>query len=247
MNITLNILPVVDQSWEISRIAKEAINHSWKEAFDSAEPELKHITKILDIEKKLGSYYPKKEDLFNAFSYCGLNNVKVVIFGDSPYADMVDINGKMMPRDMGLAYSVRKDDNIPTMLKNIYKELQQEYIDFKVPSHGDLTKWCDQGVLLLNTSLTISPKISHAKYQLWFGFLSKIIKHITMKNPNTIFLLWGDTQKMADIITDKFVQLSCRSPKNANEFQGSFIGCGHFKLVNDHLIKLGQRPIDWQI
>jgi len=68
-----------------------------------------------------------------------------------------------------------------------------------------------------------------------------------MKNPNTIFLLWGDVQRMADIITDKFVQLSARSPKSNSEYNGSFMGCGHFKLVNDHLMKLGQKPIDWQV
>lgn len=247
MELQLNVLPVVDQSWTISKIAKEAINITWREPFDNAEPELKHITKILDEQKKLGVYYPKKEDLFNAFSYCPLNKVKVVIFGEEPYNTMVKIGDKMMPKDMGLAYSVRKGDEVPKILTNIFLELQREYTDFNIPCHGDLTKWCDQGVLLLNTSLSVSPKMSHTKYQLWYGFLSKVIKSITSKNPNVIFLLWGNTQKMSELITDKFTQLSCRSPSSLSEYEGSFTNCNHFKLVNDHLIKTKQQPIDWQI
>jgi uracil DNA glycosylase len=164
MKINLNVLPKIEQNWSISKIIKECPPSSWVSAFNDAKEELEHISNKLDVEKVFGDYFPKKVDLFNAFKFCKLEDVKVIILKNEPYPT----------KDIGLAYSVGRNDEIPPVLYNIYQELKREYIDFKIPQHGDLRFWALQGVLLLHKSLTCSTKKSHAKYELWMGMHNRI-------------------------------------------------------------------------
>jgi uracil-DNA glycosylase len=242
---SFNIKPKVDQSWTILKIAEEAYPTSWQEVFKDAKPELTHISKKLDDEKRFGEYFPRKEDLFNAFKFTSLHHIKVVILHDQPNYTLTKIDNKSMPKDYGMAFSLRPGDTITPLLKNIYKELLDEYPHFIEPTHGDLRCWCQQGVLLLNKCLTISKQQSHLKWDLWLGFLNKVFKAITKVNPYTIFLLWGqEAQKIIPMLPDSFIVLETSSPANANY---GFFGCNHFKLVNEELTKQKKNVIDWKI
>jgi len=242
-----NIKPQIDQSWTILKISQESYPSSWQEVFKEAQDDLAHISKILDNQKKFGDYLPKKEDLFNAFKFTRLNDIKVVILHDQPVYTMTTINNKAIPKDFGMAFSLRQGDKISPVLKNIYKELLDEYPNYKEPTHGDLRCWCQQGVLLLNKCLTVSKQQSHMKWDIWLGFLNKVFKAITKVNPYTIFLLWGqEAQKVAPMLPDSFIVYETSSP-NGYFANCGFFGCNHFKMVNDELIKQKKKPIDWEI
>jgi uracil-DNA glycosylase len=235
----------VDQSWTILKISQEAAPDEWKDVFKEACPELTHISKKLDDQKVFGDYYPLKPDLFNAFHYCPLSIIKVVIVHDQPYNTLTTINHQQYPKDFGMAFSLRPHDVLSPSLKNIYQELCHQDEHYDMPSHGDLRSWCQQGVLLLNKSLTVSPKISHLKWDLWLGFLNKVFKAINKVNPYCIFLLWGqEAQKITSMLPDSFIILEAASPQG---YGYHFFGCNHFKMVNDILIKQKKQPIDWQI
>src|SRR5260221_12111464 len=133
---------MIDQSWTIKKIALECPPKSWEKAFLDAKDELKHISKKLDDQKVFGNYYPYKEDIFNAFKYCKLDDVKVVIIGIEPYNTLTYFNNKQAPKDIVLAYSLRATDPVNKILHNIYTELKNEYNDFIIPEHGDLRRWC---------------------------------------------------------------------------------------------------------
>ena len=235
MQPQLNILPKIEQHWSIKRIVEEAPPTSWASAFNDAKEELEHISNKLDNEKVFGEYFPKKTDLFNAFRFCKLEDVKVIILKNEPYPT----------KDIGLAYSVGRNDEIPSVLYNIYQELKREYIDFKMPNHGDLRFWALQGVLLLHKSLTCSTKKSHSRYELWHGFLNRIFKAIVAVNPYVIVLLWGqENQKISSLLPDSFKILESADP---GSYHSKFYGCNHFIQVNELLVKQNKKPIDWQV
>jgi uracil-DNA glycosylase len=247
MSIELNILPTVDKTWTIEQLSQECVPISWKPVFDVAQPELKHISKKLDKDKCYGDYLPRKEHIFNAFFHCPMDTVKVIILNREPYNTLINQYGCTVPKDIGLAYSIRKTDVLTKVLVNIYKELKNEYHDFITPKHGDLTRWCQQGVMLLNVSLTTSTHQSHTYSEMWHGFLTKMFDQLVKVNPNTIVVMWGKSQCLANMLPNSFIQLTAGDPMNVRESPGSFIGCNHFKLINEQLIKLGKTPIDWQI
>ena len=222
---------------------------SWEHLFEWALPELTHISKKLDVEKKLGPYYPLKSDIFNAFKETKLKDVKVILIEKEPYPQSIILNNKSVPKAQGLSFSVHPQDEIPISLKNIYKELKNSIPSFVEPNHRCLKEWAHQGVLLLNTCLTVTPNLeySHSKYELWLGFINKVIKTISEVNKNCIVLLWGpNVQKISSIIPNSFVQLTTSYPTGFSANRG-FFGCNHFNLVNELLIKQEKTPIDWQI
>ena len=169
---------MIDQTWTIEKIVKEAPPMGWEDVFKDALPELVHISKKLDKEAVFGHYYPPKKDLFNSFLYCPLSTVKVVILNDQPTA-----------KDVGMPFSLQPHDELTQSIKNIYQELSNEYESFDSPTHGDLRSWCQQDVMLLNKCLT-GGKVSHLKWDLWLGFLNKVFKAIHKVNPYCLFLLW---------------------------------------------------------
>src|SRR5581483_5470394 len=149
----LRIIPKVDQSWSIKRIASECVPSGWEKFFELAYPEICEISDMLDeIEKRDGGYLPLKKDIFNFMWLTKPNAIKICVIGQDPYFQIL---GSGMPRAMGLAFSVRRDDSIPNSLQNIYKELSNSIEGFKIPTHGDLTKWARQGVFLPNMCLTV--------------------------------------------------------------------------------------------
>ena len=242
----------------ISSVAKN-VPYGWKYVFEDAEAEIDSVSDIITEKEKVGiRFFPLKKDIFNAFHYTHPNNIKVVIVGQDPYPQEVtlNINNKTVtvPRSIGMSFSVRKEDEIPPSLKNIFKELENTVPNFKMPKHGNLQEWASQGVLLLNKILTIEDGSKRNEYgEAWFGFLKKVINYITKLHPKCIWVLWGNPAKSLEMyIPDTCIVLTGThpSPQSANgngKNIAPFFGCNHFNLINEHLIKQGKTPIDWNI
>ncbi len=208
------------------------------------EQQMARLEEFLQQEKDAGqTIYPNDEEIFNALNLTAVKNIKVVIIGQDPY------HGEGQAH--GLSFSVPKGIKIPRSLRNIYKEIDPS----KMPSDGDLTAWAKQGVLLLNATLTVregEPR-SH-EGQGWEEFTDAIIRAVNKKREPVVFLLWGsDAQKKRALIGEKHLVLEAShpSPRSARrslrdgEIQ-SFRGCDHFNKANDHLIKHGLKPVEWQ-
>ncbi len=198
------------------------------------------IKKTLENEYKNYQVFPPKREIFRAFEMTDFDNIKVVILGQDPY------HGKMQAN--GLAFSVNNGIKIPPSLLNIYKELKNE-LNLYIPNNGNLSKWAEQGVFLLNTTLTVreSQPNSHSEIG-WSIFTDNIIKKISDEKENVVFLLWGNNAKSKEklIDTSKHIIFSSVHPSPLSANRG-FFGCNHFIETNKILKKLGKSEIDWQI
>ena len=216
-------------------------NHeTWKSFinFETKKPYFKEIKDHLISDNAEGKIVlPEPKNFFRAFDLCELNKVKVVIIGQDPYHTPGVPNG--------LAFSVNKNQKLPPSLINIFRELES---DLGVKNYiGDLSAWSRQGVLLLNTCLSVCAGLpaSHSNIG-WEQFTNAVIEEI-QKKKNIIFLLWGKhaQQKKAFIQEDNFIlEAAHPSPLSANN---GFFGCNHFSKTNNLLISLGSDPIDWQL
>jgi uracil-DNA glycosylase len=232
-----------DSSTLLDLVCQHPIS-SWKHVFKEAWPELEMISEKIQDEQTKYRICPDLEDIFTAFECTPFKSIKVVLLGQDPYPQVLP-DGRS--RATGLSFSVRQDDEIPSSLLNIYKELQQSIPGFKPPSHGCLEKWTRQGVFLLNMGLTVRAGQPGSHVYLWSGFLYKVIRKIVESNPNVIFLLWGaEAQAMKRDIGDSVTKFTARHPSGKNAGQG-FIGCQHFAKVNRLLKKRGLTPIDWTL
>jgi len=239
----------IDQSWSIKDITDKRPPRTWENVFKESEHEFITISEILEKEENTyGTYFPLKKNIFAAFELTPLKLVKVVIVGQDPYHQLVtDINNNPTPRAQGLSFSVMKDDSIPSSLSNIYTELKNTYPGFVIPDHGDLTKWTAQGVLLLNTCLTVRSGKPGSHSELWLGFIKRVCKAIAKQNPTCIYLLWGqEAQKIKCMIGEKSIPLEAAHPSGRSANRG-FFGCNHFNKVNEILVKQGKTAINWHI
>ncbi|GHE94684.1 uracil-DNA glycosylase [Thalassotalea profundi] len=188
--------------------------------------------------------FPEEEHVFSAFQYCDLPNVKVVILGQDPYHG---VGQEGQPQAHGLAFSVQSPTKTPPSLVNIYKELTQDINNFKTPEHGNLTAWAKQGVLLLNTVLTVKQgqANSHAKLG-WETFTDAIIDAINVNNKGCVFMLWGShaQKKGKHIDSHKHYVLSGPHPSPLSAYRG-FFGCQHFSKANNWLEQHGIKSINW--
>jgi len=216
--------------------------NSWDEILKDEfnEPYYLKLREFLKSEYSSKSIFPDMYDIYNAFRYTDYNDVKVVILGQDPYHGEGEAHG--------LAFSVKPGIAIPPSLRNIYKELRNS-LGCYIPNNGYLEKWARQGVLLLNTALTVvkdSPN-SHRGIG-WELFTDKVIKLLNQREKSVIFLLWGSNAKSKSMLIDQsrhVVLMSVHpSPLSANR---GFFGCNHFRLANEKLSELGETPIDWQI
>ncbi len=216
-------------------------NHeTWKSFinFETKKPYFKKIKDHLISDNAEGKIVlPEPKNFFRAFDLCELNKVKVVIIGQDPYHTPGVPNG--------LAFSVNKNQKLPPSLINIFRELES---DLGIQNYiGDLSAWSKQGVLLLNTCLSVCAGLpaSHSNIG-WENFTNAAIEEI-QKKKNIIFLLWGKhaQQKKAFIQEDNFIlEAAHPSPLSANN---GFFGCNHFSKTNNLLTSLGSDPIDWQL
>ncbi len=219
------------------------IETSWKEALkeEFAKPYFGEITQHLKLERSQGkTIYPPGSLIFNAFNNTPLEHIKVVILGQDPYHGA--------GQSHGLCFSVADGVPAPPSLVNIFKELHSD-IGFRIPRGGNLTHWAQQGVFLLNASLTVraAEPMSHAKIG-WAEFTDAVIQTISSQREDVVFLLWGKfAQEKASLIDQKkHLILRAAHPSPLSAYNG-FFGCRHFSKANQYLVSKGIDPIDWQV
>ena len=196
---------------------------------------------LLEEKSKGFTIYPKNADIFNAFNHTPFDQVKVVILGQDPYHGVNQAHG--------LSFSVQKGIPIPPSLKNMYKELAIEFPDFKTPAHGDLTAWANQGVLLLNATLTVRAHTAGSHQNKgWETFTDHVISELSKQRKGLVFLLWGRYAQQKENLIDagKHHVLKAAHPSPFSAHSG-FFGSNHFLKANELLAKGGIRPINWQI
>jgi uracil-DNA glycosylase len=201
-----------------------------------------NLRQFLKEEKDAGyKIYPKNADIFYAFNKTPFDKLEVVILGQDPY------HGESQAH--GLSFSVQKGITIPPSLRNIYKELVTDIPGFTIPSHGNLTEWAEQGVLLLNASLTVRAGIpgSHQKKG-WETFTDTVIKKISEEKTGIVFILWGAFAQAKSELIDQSKHFIIKSP-HPSPFSADrgFFGAKPFSKTNEILKKEGKKPIDWQI
>lgn len=219
------------------------ISKSWYELLkDKLESDkFKKFSDWLNAEYNSKTIYPKPENVFNAINRVKFENVKVVVIGQDPYHQPNQAHG--------LSFSVEGDVAIPPSLKNIFKELQNELACY-IPNNGNLTKWANQGVLMLNSVLTVEyNKPNSHKGKGWEDITSAIIDLLNNREKPVIFLLWGANAKAlgAGIDKSKHYVLTASHPSPMSANQGGWFGNGCFIKTNEILLELGETPIDWQI
>jgi uracil-DNA glycosylase len=203
---------------------------------------MKNLRQFLKEEQEAGhNTYPKNADIFNAFWKTPFDDLNVLILGQDPYHGPNQAHG--------LSFSVQKGITTPPSLRNIYKELSTDIPGFVTPNHGDLTEWAEQGVMLLNATLTVRAGTpgSHQKKG-WEEFTDKVIQTISEKKEGIVFILWGSfAQAKAELIDQKkhfIIKSPHPSPFSADR---GFFGSKPFSKTNAILEKEGKKPIDWQI
>ncbi len=208
---------------------------------EKQEPYFQQIMSFVEGERQSGKViYPPAHDVFNAFRFTEFSDVNVVIIGQDPYHGPKQAHG--------LCFSVLPNVKTPPSLVNIYKELANDIPGFTIPNHGYLKSWAEQGVLLLNTVLTVEQGKAHSHAKCgWETFTDKVIAAINEHRDNVIFLLWGShAQKKGNIIDrNKHHILMAPHPSPLSAHRG-FLGCGHFSKTNHILADLGRTPINWQ-
>ena len=219
------------------------IEASWKEALKDEfnKSYFANIVNHLKAEKKLNKIiYPAGPNIFNAFNTTPVDKVKVLILGQDPYHGAGQAHG--------LCFSVQNGVPPPPSLINIFKELKTD-IGIDTPKHGNLTHWAQHGVFLLNASLTVraGEPMSHAKIG-WAEFTDAVIKKISEKRSQVVFILWGRfaQEKERLIDTSKHLVLKSAHPSPLSAANG-FFGCRHFSKANEYLVSNGIDPVDWKL
>lgn len=202
---------------------------------------MQKLRAFLRAEKQAGKrIFPAGSEFFNAFTHTPLERVKVVILGQDPY------HGEGQAH--GLCFSVKPGIAVPPSLKNIYKEINAE-LGLPIPDHGHLTAWADQGVLLLNSVLSVEcAKAASHQGKGWEMFTDRVIDVVNREREGVVFMLWGSyaQRKGAIIDTSRHCVLKAPHPSPLSAHRG-FFGCGHFLAANEYLCSRGETPIDWRL
>ncbi|OFX16448.1 MAG: uracil-DNA glycosylase [Bacteroidetes bacterium GWA2_31_9] len=223
-----NVNPNIEESWK-----NILIDEFSKEYFIT-------LKQFLLEEKQTQTIYPKGNEIFAAFNHTPFDKVKVVILGQDPYHGTGQAHG--------LSFSVPEGVKPPPSLANIYKELNSD-INFQIPKHGNLTKWTEQGVLLLNATLTVrANQAGSHQNKGWEYFTDCVIKKISEQKQNVIFLLWGRYAQAKETLIDssKHFILKAAHPSPFSAYNG-FMGCKHFSKTNELLKKNNLKEIDWSL
>ena len=216
------------------------ITKEWDEILNEefSSPSYDKLREFLKAEYSTRTIYPSMYDIFNSMKITAFKDIKVVLIGQDPYHE----EGQAM----GLSFSVPKGVPLPPSLVNIFKEIKDETgeCDFK---NGDLTGWAKQGVLLLNSVLTVRAHAANShKNKGWEEFTDGVIRHISDGRENVVFFLWGANARAKKSLIDgnKHLILECAHPSPLSAYNG-FFGCGHFIKANEYLIKHGIEPVIW--
>jgi uracil-DNA glycosylase len=209
---------------------------------EKQQPYFQQIVQFVETQRAAGkTIYPPEEDVFNAFAFTELGKVKVVILGQDPYHGPNQAHG--------LCFSVQEGVKTPPSLANIYKELVSDISGFTTPQHGFLQSWAEQGVLLLNTVLTVEQAQAHSHAKIgWERFTDFVIQQLSDHCNGLVFLLWGSHAQKKGAVIDKLKHhvLSGPHPSPLSAYRG-FFGCRHFSKTNQILLQQGKTAIDWQV
>ena len=218
---------MIDRSW------KESLADEFKSAY------FERLAGFVESAYMKGVVYPPENNIFEAFNRTPFDDVKVVILGQDPYHEPDQAHG--------LCFSVRNGVRVPPSLVNIYKELELEYGLPFMNRNGDLSHWADQGVLMLNATLTVDAgKAGSHQGRGWEIFTDAVIKKLSDRRENIVFLLWGGYARRKGAIIDRkrHLVLECAHPSPLSAYRG-FLGCGHFKKTNEYLSAHGISNINW--
>lgn len=221
-------------------MAKVQIETSWQEKLQQEfdEPYFEELIQFVRREYAQGTCYPPGNLIFNAFNLCPLSKVKVVLIGQDPYHEPGQAHG--------LCFSVNDGVPFPPSLRNIFQEIQTD-LGTPVPASGNLTRWAEQGVLLLNATLTVRAHAaaSHQKHG-WERFTDAVIRLVSAECEHVVFILWGSyaQSKAALIDSTKHCVLRSAHPSPLSAYRG-FFGNHHFSLCNQYLQQHNIKPIDW--
>ncbi len=219
------------------------LEHSWlaRLAPEFEKPYMDKLRSFLLAEKRAGKQvFPASQEIFNAFAHAPLQQVKVVILGQDPYHGPGQAHG--------LCFSVRPGVKVPPSLQNIFREIESE-LGHPVPAHGHLAAWADQGVLLLNSVLSVEcGRAASHQGKGWETFTDRVIEVINRECEHVVFMLWGSYAQRKGAIIDRHRHcvLSAPHPSPLSAHRG-FFGCGHFKAANEYLQAHGRTPIDWSL
>ena len=219
-----------------------ALGGSWDEALAPLfqDENYKKIREFLKREYTHHVVYPDMYDIYNCFKLTPLPQVKAVILGQDPYHNEGQAHG--------LCFSVQEGVPMPPSLVNIFKELHDE-LGCTLPRSGDLSKWAKEGVLLLNTALTVRAHQANSHKDCgWTWFTDNVIRIVSERREHVVFILWGANARSKKPLIDarRHLVLECAHPSPLSAYNG-FFGCGHFKKANAYLIAHGEAPIDWQL
>jgi uracil-DNA glycosylase len=219
------------------------IEASWKEmlAAEFEQPYFQNIKAHLAKEKHQGKIvYPPSALIFNAFNITPFDKVKVVILGQDPY------HGARQA--MGLSFSVPKDVDIPPSLAKIYKELATDVPGYRRPMHGDLSKWAQQGVFMMNAVLTVAAGLPNSHKDIgWADLTNKVLRKLSDEHEGLIFLLWGKFAQGKKVLIDEAKHHILEAAHPSPLAGDAFLGCHHFSKTNILLEQQGKTPINWQI
>tara|TARA_R110000772_G_scaffold20511_2_gene57149 strand:- start:30124 stop:30825 length:702 start_codon:yes stop_codon:yes gene_type:complete len=205
------------------------------------KPYMRELRAFLGAEKAAGvQVFPPGAEIFNAFAHTPLERTRVVILGQDPYHGSGQAHG--------LCFSVRPGVATPPSLQNIFKEIERD-LGIVRPAHGSLTRWADQGVLLLNSVLTVAAgRAASHQGKGWEQFTDRVVELVDRERSGVVFMLWGSyaQRKGAAIDRERHCVLTAPHPSPLSAYRG-FIGCGHFSAANAWLAAHGQPPVDWQL
>lgn len=217
------------------------LTKSWYKLLEGEfhKPYFLELQKKLDEEYKNYTIYPSAENIFNALNYVKYEDVKVVIIGQDPYHEP--------NQAMGMSFSVPSETKIPPSLINIFKEIESE-LNIKCQKNGDLTRWAKQGVLLLNTVLTVRKGCANSHKNLgWEKLTAKIIQILNERKDPVVFVFWGNNAKsLMNLITNKWHYVLTAAHPSPLSAHNGFFGCHHFSKINEILSNNGNKEIDWQ-
>jgi uracil-DNA glycosylase len=218
------------------------LNSEWESilAEEIQKPYFSELIEIVDLEYQNYTCYPPKDLIFSSFNHCSFSDTKVVIIGQDPYHGKGEANG--------LCFSVNDGVKIPPSLRNIYRELVDDLGSIFMPTSGNLASWANQGVLLLNATLTVREDLPNSHKQLkWNVFTDAVIQKLSDEKEGLVFLLWGNfaQQKGLKIDRNKHLVLECGHPSPMSANQGKWFGNKHFSTTNSYLESKGLKPINW--
>lgn len=218
------------------------INNDWQKIIESEikKEYFNNLIKYLCKEYNNSTVYPPKNQIFKALALTPFKNIKIVILGQDPYYKPNQANG--------LSFSVNKGVKLPPSLKNIYKELEND-LNISTPNHGDLTQWAKEGVLLLNSTLTVENSKPNSHKDIgWQKFTDYIIKSINEKNDPVVFMLWGGFAISKSYLVNENIHkvLTAPHPSPLSAYRG-FFNCKHFSKANNFLKNKGISPVNWTL